>query len=167
MFSPSMRLALFIAALLTAAETAGAQEPNIDTKSFRIGCERMEGNSQRGLKLTRHPRTGFTAVLSDAAHRYYNAPGQPGLRYWLLRGDVAQLTRAQKPVAAFGTRNQRVQFYGALEADQLYTLFVTSGRPTKQSAAARAVFKARRCSPIGETAPIPNELRHDRPKPLA
>ena len=155
------RIALLLSALL--ATTAAAAEQTIDTKAFRIDCQRLQGNPQRGLRMTTRPYAGFTAVLSDAAHKFYNAPGQPGLRYWVVAGDVAQLKPMHKPVAAFGSRNQRVQVYGGMEADRLYTLFVTAGRPTKQSAAARTVFKASRCSPIGESAPIPNELKHTRP----
>ena len=163
MFRRLTRPALLGAILIGTAAAVSAADPTIDTKAFRIDCQRLEGNSQRGLRIARRPHAGFTAVLSDATHKFYNAPGKPGLRYWVVAGDVAQLKPIHRPVAAFGSRNQRVQLYGGLEADKLYTLFVTAGRPTTQSAAARTVFKARRCSPIGESAPIPNELRHTRP----
>lgn len=144
-----------------------AAEPNVDTKNFAVDCRPLFGDTQRGLKKAQHVTTGFTAVISDAAHRHYNGRGRAGLQYWILRGDVAQLKPPAKSVATFSSKQQVVQLYGVMRPATVYTLFVTAKNERGETIAARTVIKASRCMPYVEPGIIPNELRHDRPKPLA
>ena len=146
---------------------AASAEPNIDTKNFAVGCRPLIGNTERRLRKTQRGTSGFTAVISDAAHRFYNARGRAGLQYWILRGDVAQLKPPAKSIAAFSSRQQVVQLYGVMRPGNVYTLFVTAKNERGETIAARSVIKASKCMPYVEPGLIPNELRRDRPKPLA
>ena len=148
------------------ASSVGAQPP-IDTKRFAVDCQRLRGNPQRGLGTTKEMNTGFTIVLSDTAHRYYNAPASSGLNYWVVPGDIGLLNRTHKPVTSFTSKNQVVQVYGAIRPEKIYTIFITHGDGKAKNAAARTSIKARRCGPYTEPGIIPNELRHNRIKPLA
>ena len=161
---PLVWCAFFLSSTFTAA---GAAEPNIDTKNFTVDCRPLIGNTERGLKKTLRGSSGFTAVISDAAHRHYNARRRAGLQYWVLPGDVAQLKPPAKSIAAFSSRQQVVQLYGAMRPGSVYTLFVTAKNERGEMIAARTVIKASKCMPYVEPGIIPNELRHDRPKPLA
>ena len=107
--------------------------------------------------------SGFTITLDDATHTYYNAPKNSGLRYWVVPGDIALMDARHKPVAAFSSKKQRVQLYGAVESGKLYTIFITYGAGKDAKSAARTVIKAHKCIPQPEPGIIPNELRHDRP----
>ena len=153
--------AIFLSCLCTAA--AAAAEPKIDTKNFAVDCRPLIGNTERGLKKTQRGTSGFTAVISDAAHRHYNARGRAGLQYWILPGDVAQLKPPAKSIAAFSSKQQVVQLYGAMRPGNVYTLFVTAKNERGETIAARTVIKASKCMPYVEPGIIPNELRHDRP----
>ena len=154
------RAAVFVCgwiALVTAESEAA-----IDSQRFSVDCRRLRGNTERGLVETRQPQSGFTLVLSNASQRQYNhAPG-PGLRYWVVAGDVAQLTSKHKPVAAFRSKSQTVQLYGAVKENSVYTIFITY-RSGGKDTSARTTIKARRCGPYVEPGIIPNELRPDRP----
>jgi hypothetical protein len=141
--------------------------PAINTKTFAVDCRRLQGDSARGFTKPKVALSGFTIVLNDAAHRYYNTSPRAGLRYWVVRGDVPHLLPTHKAVVAFGSRSQQVQSYGALQQGQVYTIFITHGDGKAPGTAARTVIKARKCLPYVEPGVIPNELRHDRPKPLA
>ena len=154
-----------VVCLLGAGEVVA--QPNIDSKSFAVDCRRMNGNTQTGFSPTKEPQSGFTLVLSNNSHAYYNGPGKLGLRYWVVVGDAAQLTRTTKPVAAFGSRKQTVQLYGAFEQGTNYTIFISYGDPERNGAAARTVIKARRCSPYVEPGITPNILNPERPHHLA
>ena len=162
-----LRLGLCCAIFLSSVCVAAAAEPNIDTKNFAVDCRPLIGNTERGLKRTLRGTSGFTAVISDAAHRYYNAPNRAGLQYWVLPGDVAQLKPPAKSIAAFSSKQQLVQLYGAMRPGSVYTLFVSARNERGETIAARSVIKASKCMPYVEPGIIPNELRHDRPKPLA
>ena len=109
---------------LGAAGSAFAQ-PNIDTKNFAVDCRQLRGNTQRGLVATRENLPGFTIVLSDKAHAYYNAPNSPGLRYWVVAGDIPHLKPFHKPIIAFASKQQKVQAYGTLEQMKVYTIYHT------------------------------------------
>lgn len=85
------------------------------------------------------------------------------MKYWVVAGDVAHLTLAHRLVAAFATKQQKVQLYGGLRLTAVYTIFITYRGGRGQDASARTVIKARRCMPYVEPGIIPNELRHDRP----
>ena len=150
--------------MLTAAAAA---VPNIDTKNFAVDCRPLIGNTERGLKKTQRGTSGFTAVISDAAHRYYNARERAGLQYYILPGDIAQLKPPAKSIAAFSSKQQVVQLYGVMRPGNVYTLFVSAKNERGETIAARSVIKASKCMPYVEPGIIPNELRHDRPKPLA
>ena len=156
--------AIFLSCMFTAAAAA---EPNIDTKNFAVDCRPLIGNTERGMRKTARGTSGFTAVINDAAHRHYNARGRAGLQYWILRGDVAQLKPPAKSVATFSSKQQLVQLYGVMRPGSVYTLFVTAKNERGETIAARSVIKASKCMPDVEPGIIPNELRHDRPKPLA
>ena len=160
----ALACAIFVSSMFTAA---AADEPNIDTKNFSVDCRPLIGNTERGIARTKRGTSGFTAVISDAAHRHYNGRGRAGLQYWILRGDVAQLKPPAKSVATFSTKQQVVQLYGAMRPGAVYTLFVTAKNARGETVAARTVIKASKCMPYVEPGIIPNELRHDRPKPLA
>ena len=153
--------AIFLSWIFTAA--AAAVEPAINTKRFAVDCQKLRGNTARGLTEARTMNTGFSIVLDDRSHAFYNAPAKPGLRYWVVAGDIALLNPKQKAVAAFASKKQRVQFYGGLQQGKLYTIFITHGSGKEAQAAARTVIKAHRCIPQPEPGIIPNELRHDRP----
>ena len=144
------------------AEPAAAQ-PKIDTKNFILDCRPLVGNTETGIKPSRYQTTGFTSILSDAAHRYYNAPGRSGLQYFLVRGDVQQAKAPKKAIASFKSKQQRVQLYGVLHPFNVYTLFVTHTDERGGVTAARTVIKAVRCLPYTEPGIIPNELKHSRP----
>jgi len=140
-----------------------AAQPNIDTKNFILDCRPLVGNSETGVKASRYLTSGFTSIVSDAAHRYYNAPGRAGLHYFLVRGDVQQAKSPKKAIASFKSKNQMVQLYGVLHPFNVYTLFVTHTDDRGEVTAARTVIKAVRCLPYTEPGIIPNELRHTRP----
>ena len=140
-----------------------AAQPNIDTKNFAVDCRPLVGNTERGLKASSHVTSGFTAVISDAAHRHYNAAARSGLQYFVVRGDVSQLKPPTKSIAAFSSKQQKVQLYGVLRPGDVYTLFVTHKDERGEMVSARTVIKARKCVPYVEPGIIPNELRHTRP----
>ena len=154
-----------VAGLLVATEVFA--QPNIDSKSFAVDCRRMNGNTQTGLLPTKEPHSGFTLVLSNASHAFYNAPGKSGLRYWVVAGDVQQLKPTDKPVAAFGTRKQTAQLYGAMKSGAVYTIFITYNETRNRGVSARTVIKGRRCGPYVEPGKIPNILNPERPLHLA
>ena len=158
------RIASFAAVILGLLSPVDlAAQPPINTKRFAVDCQRLRGNPEKGLTQTRVTNSGFTIVLDDASHVYYNAATRPGLRYWVVPGDIALLNPGHKPVAAFASKMQRVQLYGGLEPGKLYTIFITAGSGKDAATAARTVIKAHKCIPQPEPGIIPNELRHDRP----
>ena len=140
-----------------------AAEPNIDTKNFSVDCRPLTGNTERGLRKTQRGTSGFTAVLSDAAHRHYNGPGRAGLQYWIVAGDVAELKAPVRPIARFSSKQQMIQLYGVMRPTAVYTLFVTGKNARGEGVFARSVIKARRCMPYVEPGLIPNELKKTRP----
>jgi hypothetical protein len=142
-------------------------QPQIDTKNFILDCRRLVGNTETGIKPSRYQTSGFTSILSDAAHRYYNARGRSGVHYFLVRGDVQQAKAPKKAIASFKSKQQMVQLYGVLHPFNVYTLFVTHTDERGGVTAARTVIKAVRCLPYTEPGVIPNELKHDRPKHIA
>jgi hypothetical protein len=68
-----------------------------------------------------------------------------------------------KPIAAFGSRRQTAQVYGAMQPGETYTIFITAGDPQRNGTAARTVVQGHKCVPYVEPGIIPNELDHDRP----
>lgn len=158
-----LRPAFCCAIFLSCVFTAAAAEPNIDTKNFAVDCRPLIGDTARGLRKTPRGTSGFTAVISDAAHRHYNGRSGAGLQYWILAGDVAQLKPPAKSIATFSSRQQKVQLYGAMRPGAVYTLFVTAKNERGETIAARSVIKASRCMPYVEPGIIPNELRKNRP----
>jgi hypothetical protein len=157
------RIVVGLVASCLLAASAVAAEPGINSKNFSVDCRQLRGNSQRGIIETKQRFSGFTIVLSDATHAYYNGKNGPGLRYWVVRGDVAQLQPYHRPIAAFGTRRQTAQLYGPMQPGELYTIFITAGDPQRGGTAARTVVKGHKCVPYVEPGIIPNELRHERP----
>lgn len=61
-------------------------------------CRLPPAAGQHSARTWRHQElnSGFTIVLSDAAHAYYNARSNPGLRYFVVPGDVSHLTPTLK-----------------------------------------------------------------------
>jgi hypothetical protein len=159
-----LRYIAFTASILSlVASRAALAQPSIDTKNFILDCRPLVGNSETGVKASRYLTTGFTSIVSDAAHRHYNAPGRSGLHYFLVRGDVQQAKAPKKAVASFKSKKQMVQLYGVLLPFNVYTLFVTHTDERGEVTAARTVIKAVKCLPYTEPGIIPNELRHTRP----
>ncbi len=97
-------------------------QPSINTKNFSVDCRPLRGDTERGLGGTKQRNSGFTIVLSDSSQAYYNGPASRGLKYWVVAGDVAHLTLAHRLVAAFATKQQKVQLYGGLQPNAVYTI---------------------------------------------
>jgi hypothetical protein len=156
-------LCIAVSALIVlAAPQRISAQPSINSKNFSLDCRQLRGDSQRGIVETKQRFSGFTIVLSDATHAYYNGGNGPGLRYWVVRGDVAQLRPFHKPIAAFATKRQTAQLYGPMQPGETYTIFITAGDPQRGGTAARTVVKGHKCVPYVEPGIIPNELDHDR-----
>jgi hypothetical protein len=156
-------VAVVLCSFISGDLLAQPKAPAINTKRFAVDCQKLRGNTEKGLAPSRTMNSGFTIVLDDASHAFYNAPAKPALRYWVVPGDVALLNPKQKAVAAFASKKQRVQLYGGLEPGKLYTIFITHGTGKEAQAAARTVIKAHKCIAQPEPGIIPNELRKDRP----
>ncbi len=161
-----MRLPIvsFAAVFLNVSFSGSAvAQPSINTKNFSVDCRPLRGDTERGLGGTKQRNSGVTIVAQRFVPGLLQRTCEPGFE--ILGGRWGRRAPNPRPrlVAAFATKQQKVQLYGGLQPNAVYTIFITYRGGRGQDASARTVIKARRCMPYVEPGIIPNELRHDRP----